>query len=447
MFRLPAAPFSTSMTRRQCLTLGALSLGGLTLPELWRLRAEGAVRPGAGKKSVIMVYLPGGASHIDMYDLKPDAPVEYRGEFRPIRTNVPGMEVCELMPEHARIADKFAIIRGLKTRGNHDPTELLTGVPAFASGNIGQNARPAIGSVVSRLRGANGPIPPYVSVSSHKLLASYDDPENPSYLGSEHRPIRLSGEALQNLSSPEGVDVARLGQRKQLLAGLDRRPDPQMKTYTARALEMVSSSAVRQAFDISAESEAIRQRYGEGFDPSGQCLDFLRARRLVEAGVSLVSIAARFPIDRVAVGVNDPGGWDTHATNFRVLRGKLPQYDKAVAALISDLHDRGLGDDVAVVVWSEFGRQPRVGNVTPDGRGHWPAAACALLAGGGLKTGQIIGETDRLGEHARSRPYTPQDILATLYHVLGIDLNTTLNDQNGRPQYLIDKGRRIDALV
>lgn len=434
-------------TRRKFLSVGSLCLGGLTLADLLRLRAEGAVGPHAGQKAVIMVYLPGGASHIDMYDLKPDAPVEYRGEFRPIRTNVPGVNVCELLPHHARIADKFSIVRGIRTHGNHDPTELLTGIPAAASGQIGSLRRPAIGCVVSKIRGTEGPIPPYVSVSSHKLLGSYDDPEEPAYLGPAHRPISMGGQVREDLElRPEFR--SRFGDRRKLLGALDRMSpqQPGMVTYTARALEMITATQVREALDLSQEPEALRRKYGEGLDPRSQGLDFLRARRLVEAGVSLVSVAARFYVN-VGGGVNDPGGWDTHSSNFKLLRAKLPLYDQAVAALIADLHDRGLSDDVAVVIWSEFGRQPRIGDVTPDGRGHWPSASCALIAGGGLRMGQIIGETDARAERARFRPYGTQDMLATLYHVLGIDQSRTLVDHNGRPQYLLDKGERIAALI
>ncbi|MFO0817034.1 MAG: DUF1501 domain-containing protein [Pirellulales bacterium] len=396
---------------------------------------------------MIMVYLPGGASHIDMYDLKPDAPAEYRGEFYPIPTNVPGIDVCELMPQHAKIADKFSIIRGLRTRGNHDPTELLTGIHAAASGQIGSTRRPAIGCVVSKLRGVDGPVPPYVSVSSHKLLASYDDPEEPAYLGPTHRPVNLGGQVQQNLELSEELRE-RLPYRRGLLQSLDRleNSSESLKTYTQRALEILGSPLIREAIDLRREPESVRQAYGEGTDPRAQGLDFLRARRLVEAGVSIVSVAARFSVN-IGGGINDPGGWDTHASNFKLLRAKLPIYDQAVAALINDLHERGMADDVAVVIWSEFGRQPKVGDVTPDGRGHWPSAACALVAGGGLKMGCIVGETNARGETARFKPIGTQDVLATLYHLLGIDVGQTLVDHNGRPQYLVDKGRRIDELI
>ncbi len=433
-------------TRRSFLQIGSLSLGGLTLADLLRLKAQGAVDPQARQKSIIMVYLPGGSSHIDMYDLKPDAPVEYRGEFQPIRTNVSGIDVCELMPQHAKIADKFSVLRGIRTRGNHDPTELLTGIHAAESGRIGSLRRPAIGCVVSKLRGTDGPIPPYVSVSSHKLLGSYDDPEEPAYLGPTHRPIGLGGQVQKDLELSEDIR-SRFDGRRELLGSLDRlNHSPRLMTYTERALEMLTATKIREAIDLSREPESVRRRYGEGLDPRNQGLDFLRARRLVEAGVTMVSVAARFPVN-IGGGINDPGGWDTHVANFKLLRAKLPIYDQAVAALITDLHDRGLSDDVAVVIWSEFGRQPRIGDVTPDGPGHWPSAACALVAGGGLQMGKVIGETDARGEKARFNPIGTQDVLATLYHVLGIDLSQTLTDHNGRPQYLLDRGQRIAGLV
>ena len=395
-----------------------------------------------------MVYLPGGPSHIDMYDLKPDAPAEYRGEFKPIRTNVPGVDVCELMPRHAAIADKFTILRGLKTQGNHDPTELLTGIPAAASGRIGPVRRPAFGCVLSKLRGADGPIPPYVSVSDHRLLQSYDDPEEPAYLGAAYRPFSIQGQVMKDLTLTSDVTTERLEDRKSLVHAFDSmRHDLDnaqqtlagMDSYTARALQMIASTEVREALDLSREPEAIREKYGAG-------IDFLRARRLVEAGVSVVSVASRFPV-RIP-DVNDPGGWDTHGSNFKILRAKLPMYDQAVCALLTDLADRGLDKDVAVVIWGEFGRTPKIGDSTPDGRGHWQPAGCVLLAGGGLRTGQVVGETDRRAENPRFRHYTAQNVLATLYHVLGIDAGAiTLPDFGGRPQYLLDDPEPIAALV
>jgi uncharacterized protein (DUF1501 family) len=198
---------------------------------------------------------------------------------------------------------------------------------------------------------------------------------------------------------------------------------------------------VRDALDLGRESDRVRARYGSAG------ADLLRARRLVETGVSVVSVAARFPV-RLGGGINDPGGWDTHGYNFQILRAKLPLYDQAVTALLTDLHERGLSQDVAVVIWGEFGRTPRIGDSTPDGRGHWQTAGCALLAGGGLRMGQVIGETDARAERPRTRPYTAQNVLATLYHVLGIDpATTTLTDHSGRPQFLLDRPEKIEALI
>jgi len=435
-------------SRRSFLRLGSLCVGGLSCADLLRLNSATAAAPRPSQKSVIMVYLPGGASHIDMYDMKPDAPAEYRGEFRPIQTNVSGLDVCELLPLHANIADKFSIIRGLKTQGNHDPTELLTGIPAAASGQIGPNRRPAIGCLVSKLRGADGPIPPYVSVSTHKLLPSYDDPEEPAYLGPAHKAFNIAGDVRQNLELSDEIRK-RLNGRRELLQSLDRAGKnlPEMTTYNTRALEMLTTTKVREALDLTRETQKTREAYGEGFDPRAdqQGLDLLRARRLAEAGVSLVSVGAKF-IGKPHGTVYDPG-WDTHAANFGLLRNKLPLYDRAVSALINDLHERGLSERVAVVIWSEFGRTPKIGDVTMDGRGHWPSAMCALVAGGGLKMGQIIGDTDNRGERARSRPYGTQDVLATIYHMLGIDLRETIVDHNGRPQYLVDRGEPIAGLI
>ena len=291
-------------------------------------------------------------------------------------------------------------------------------------------------------------MPPYVSVSDHRLLSAYDDPEEPAYLGASHRPFSVRGPIMKDLTLAPGITSERLEDRKALLRSfstLQRDIDTSQKmlagmdSYNARALQMIASTQVRDALDLGREPDKVRERYGQG-------TDFLRARRLVEAGVSVVSVAARFPV-RIA-GVNDPGGWDTHGNNFKILRAKLPAYDQAVYALLTDLHERGLDRDVAVVIWGEFGRTPKIGDSTTDGRGHWHESGCALIAGGGLRMGQVVGETDARAERPRFRRYTPPDVLATLYHVLGIDPATTaLPTHSGRPQYLLDHGEKIAALI
>jgi hypothetical protein len=434
------------ISRRNFLKLGGLCVGGLTLADLLRLEARGQTDRRASSKAVIMVWLEGGPSHIDIYDLKPNAPAEIRGEFKPIQTRVPGMQICELLPRQALIADRLAIIRNLAFQNNdhRPPEELLTG---FQGG-----ARPAFGSVVSRLQASAGAprlLPPYVQ------LDSLHDPAErlsfPAYLGTAHKPF-VPGKSLKTLELSPGISAERLRDRRELLRTFDnlrRELDSGagnlagMDAFTAQALEMVSSPQARDAFDISREPESIRSRYG----PATQ---LLQARRLVEAGVEVVSVSF--------VGVEQGrkeacgfggGTWDTHGNLGKCLGHLLPQFDHAVHALATDLHERGLDRDVAVVFWGEMGREPRI---TPNpgrtpGRGHWPQAGCALMLGGGLQMGQVVGATDSKGAHPIGQPYTPQNVLATLYHVLGIDPATTLPDHQGRPMYLLDDRRPIEELI
>jgi len=423
--------------RRDFLKVGALGLGGLTLADLLRQRAHGAANPGVSHKSVIMVYLPGGPSHIDMYDLKPDAPQEFRGEFRPIRTNVPGFDVCELMPLHARLADKMSVVRGLQTVDSHSAELLMRGT-------LSAPRRPVFGSIVSRLRGAGArSMPHYVALGGE----NGSDPADPAYLGSTYRPFTFGGPGLENLSLSRDVSLDRLGDRRSLLSSFDnvrREIDVAQGTvagldaFTAQALDMIASPGTRQAFDLAREPARVRERYG----PATR---LLLALRLVQAGVSVVTVSL--------AGTVVPGGdWDTHAgddqrreTNFDNLRRKLPIYDQAITTLISDLYDRGLDRDVAVVVWGEFGRTPRINRT--GGRDHWAPASFAVVSGGGLRMGQVIGDTGPRAERVTSAaPYTPANLLATLYGVLGIDSSRTLPDFNGRPMYVLDDRRVIEEL-
>jgi hypothetical protein len=434
------------ISRRSFLQAGALCVGGLTLADVLRLQARGAADQRVGNKAVIMIYLPGGPSHIDMYDLKPDAPVEYKGAFQPIRTNVPGLDVCEHMPLHAKMADKLAIVRNM-VFGNsfhNGPLELETG---FGGQGLGPRpSRPGIGSVVSRLQrdaGGTDGLPPYVALSQE--MAGY-----PVYLGAAHKPFVPVGQ-LQSLALPKEMTAEKLHERTELLHAFDslnRDLDRQRLTahdaFTAQALEMITSNRARDAFDVGKEPQSARTRYGS----TGTAV--LQARRLVEAGVKMVSLSFSGLERGESAGVN--GAWDSHGNIFGDLRRALPRLDQALYALVTDLHDRGLDQDVAVVVWGEFGRTPKVGRDggtgnKPDGRDHWTEAGFALLAGGGLKMGQSVGATDARGARPVGGAYRPQNVLATLYHVLGIDPRSTLPDLTGRPIYLLDDPEPIKELV
>jgi hypothetical protein len=434
-------------TRRGFLRAGALAFGGLTMADLLRSQAGPTPRVKPRPKSAIMIFLSGGPSHLDMYDMKPEAPREYRGEFEPIPTNVPGMEVCQLMPMQARIADRFTILRGFQGGHLHTGNEFFSGYPWQESPRAsipGEARRPALGSVVSCLRRTDSPIPPYVSLRSQQQW------ERAYYLNHEHEPFRIaenSGnvgtESLANMTRPKGVTGERLKTRRGLLSALDecrRELDfhgsaTAMDAFQRRAIEIVASGKVRDAFDIDKEPRKMRARYGEGLDSLGQdpWKWLLQARRLVEAGVSVVTACTY--------------GWDTHRTNFKTLREMLPSLDRALHALITDLEDRGLLDDVVVLMGGEFGRTPRIGDITPDGRSHWPEAGFLWVAGGGLNTGQIIGQTDSRGERVIGSPIRSQSVLTTLYGVLGIDPAMTFLDHNGRPQYIIENRTPVPGLA
>jgi hypothetical protein len=435
---------SGGVTRRELLRVGALGFGGLTLADLLRLRAQGG-QSRSPHKAVIMIYLCGAPPHQDTYDLKPDAPVEYRGEFKPIKTNVSGFEVCELMPLQAKIADKLTVIRNLRALATdtHMPEELLSGFPfgPVLGGpfSLKPGTRPTFGSVVSKLRPANGTnLPPYVSLDMGRMPHGFRRPLDlePAFLGVAHQPFDPSSpEGMADLRLPGGVTRDRLEDRRQLLGAFDglrrdlettRGTFDGMDRFTARALDIATSPRVRDAFDVSKEPDKVRQRYGK-------LTRFLQARRLAEAGVSVVSVLA-------------PGYWDTHSDNFKTMRQLLPQLDRGVHALVTDLHDRGLSRDVAVVVWGEYGRTPKVNRNA--GRDHWPQAMFALVAGGGLKMGQVIGATTARAERPVGRSYVPQNLLATLYReVFGIDPGATLPDHTGRPIYLLDERESIEELV
>jgi hypothetical protein len=440
-------PSGAGSSRRAFLRAGFLGLGCLTLADLLRLQAQASVRPDAGHKSVIMVYLPGGPSHIDLYDMKPDAPVEIRGEFKPIRTNVPGMDICELMPLQAGIADKFAVVRGFRTSGGHDSRELTTG--------FRQNAyRPAFGSVVSRLKTGDGRgLPPYVSLIEETNLPFGQDP---AYLGPACAPISLRGQGTADLTLSKGVTFDRVADRTDLMHGFDavrrdlevRRELDGADAFTNRALEVLTSPKAREAFDVNREPAALREKYG-GIPGSVQ---FLLARRLVEAGVRVVTLCGGWDNDGEGNSSSNLSNWDTHFDNFPRIRKQAPHLDRALYALVTDLADRGLDKDVVVVACGEMGRSPRVGkpnsggNASSTGRDHWETGF-AWIAGGGLRTGQIVGATDRYGEKPKGQGFTAQNLLATLYQVMGIDTTQTFPDHAGRPQYVLDDREPITELL
>jgi hypothetical protein len=438
-FNGPPRRHCDGLSRRSFLKVGALSMGGLALPDVLRLQAQGAGAPSGRAKSVIMICLEGGPSHLDMYDLKPDAPAEFRGEFRPIRTNVPGMDICEHLPRQAKLADKFSIVRSATwTEVEHQRMEIFTGFPT-------KERRPAFGSLVSRMaKGRDELLPKFVSLSgSHRAVG---EAEQPLYAGAQHRAFVPTEQGLQSMEVNRQVDLSRLRSRKELLGELDtlrRDVDARgemgaLDAFTGQALDMVTGGRARKAFDLSDEKPEILDRYraaGNRFACNGgtEFWDweaFVRARRLVEAGVPFVSM--------------EVGSWDNHGTIFKDLRVELPIYDLCLSALIQDLCERGLDKDVCVIVWGEFGRTPRIDG---GGRGHHPGAGSVLFAGGGLRMGQVVGATDARGERPITRAYTPQNILATLYHVLGIDPSATIVDPNGRPQYLLEDRAPVAELI
>jgi hypothetical protein len=423
--------FCDGLNRRNFLQIGAFG-ATFTLADLLRGRASAKPGPASGSgastsssKSAIMIYLPGGPSHMDMYDLKPDAPKEFRGEFNPIATNVPGVQICEHFPLQARMWDKLACIRSLVGGPEHSDHETSTGYTEAVNRTA---HHPSFGSVVSRVRGGSGDVPPYVS------LRGLSSGLEPGFLGVAHRAFSPDGPGLANLRPAGGVTPERIEDRKGLLSTFDdvRRDIDASGTmkgldgFTTRAFDMVASGAVRKALDLKHEDPRSRDRY-KGVE------QFLMARRLVEAGVGCVTLSI--------------GGWDTHSENFKTLRRQLPEVDRGVANLIRDLHDRGMENDVVTVMWGEFGRTPKIGDSTPDGRGHWPAAMSALVAGGGLKMGQAIGSTSARAEYPKDRPYRVCHVLATLYQALGIDPSMTFPSGSGRPMYVLDDREPVRELL
>lgn len=427
------------VSRRSFLTLGGLAMGGLSLPQL--LQAEANQKLGRSHKSVIMVFLTGGPPHQDMVDLKPAAPLEYRGEFSPIETSVPGIEICELMPLLAQRMDRLAIIRSLVgSEGRHSAFQCLHGHPTL---NQPPGGWPCFGSAISKLQGpVNNDFPACVALQPKMGGAFWSLPGQPGFAGMRHAPFSPNASGTQGLVLEEATK-GKLHDRRSLLKQIDglRREMETNKTldgmdsFYQQAFDILLSGKLAEALDVEQESASVRDRYGYGSkEPAGygdagwlHNEDFLVARRLVESGVRVVTLSF--------------GRWDwhgqPHGTNFDNARDHIPALDQALSALLDDLYERGLSDDVSVVVWGEFGRTPLINK--KGGRDHWPRVACAMLAGGGLRTGQVIGATNERAEFATQRPVHFQEIFATLYHSLGLDVDrTTIQDYSGRPQYLVE---------
>lgn len=429
--------FCDGINRRTLLRLGGLAMGGLSLPDL--LRAE-AVANRRSHKAVIMVFLSGGPPHQDMVDLKVDAPVEIRGEFQPIATKVPGIEICELLPMLAQRTDRLSIIRSLVgSEGRHAAFQCMTGHSVNGQPAGGW---PSLGAAVSRIQGTvEAGTLPFVGLSPRMKNPTWADPGQAGFAGQGHAPFAPNAE--QARLGLNGISAESLRNRKRLLEEIDRlKRDADtngavagLESQYQAAFGVLTSSKVVNALDLEREDSKTRDRYGRGatenagYGDAGPLMNdyLLAARRLVEAGARVVTLAY--------------GRWDwhgrPHGTNFENARDHFPILDQGLAALLDDLRDRGMDRDVSVVVWGEFGRTPVINK--NGGRDHWPQVACALLAGGGMRTGQVIGSTNRLGEHPKERPVHFQEVFATLYRCLGIDVSRTmLPDVSGRPQFLVD---------
>lgn len=439
----PSVRLCQGKTRREAMRIGALGLGGLTLPNL--LRAEQAAGVGSNVKSVIMIYLVGAPPHQDMYDLKMDAPSEIRGEFQPIPTNVPGIEICEHLPGLAKVMDKCVPLRSVygSPSGAHDSFICYTGRTTQKQPAGGW---PAIGSVVSKIQGPVNPsVPPFVGLAPDAGHPPYGSPGLPGFLGVGHAAFRPSGPARADMVL-QGIGQERLQNRKSLRSALDRfrrSSDASgamegLDTIEQQALDILTSSRLEEALDLSKEDPVVRERYGKGFEKRygdgapRNCEHFLMARRLVEAGVRVVTL--------------NFGRWDFHSRNFSEARDThLPYFDQALSALIEDLYERGMDKDVAVVAWGEFGRTPKINK--DAGRDHWPRVGGGLIAGGGFRTGQVIGATDRLGGEVADRPVHFGEVHATLHRFLGIPEDATVDDLTGRPQYLVDGHQPLHEIL
>jgi uncharacterized protein (DUF1501 family) len=457
---------STQLSRRTVLQWGTLGFSGLSLGELMRLRAAAAPHAPLSDPdtAVIFIWLPGGPPHMETFDMKPDAPADYRGEFRPISTTVGGLQICEYLPKLAGIAQQYNVVRSIAHKfadhgGGHK--RFMTGrIPKTPTGFV--NDAPAVGSIVARMKeDRRCGVPNYVSGTNNGRHGVDVYSMGAAYLGPSYTPFIVPGHpnepdfVVPNLQLSERVSET-LEDRQQLLHHLDnvrREIDTSgameaMDGFNQRALELLTSDDARRAFDLSQEPQQLRERYG--MHPWGQRA--LMARRLVEAGSAFVTMVMENPMKK---GESFPEGviynWDSHAVNGHIFddaKYRLPIFDQAISALIEDVHNRGLHKRVMVIVTGEFGRTPRLSysNGRP-GRDHWPSAMSLLICGGGMRTGQVIGSTTAKGETPKDRPLTPNDLWATVYRHLGIDPEVTFPDHSGRPMPILPFGDVIPELL
>lgn len=438
----PSHRYCDGIARRSFLQVGGLAVaGGLTLADIAHAESQ-AAREGRKLpwKSVIMVYLSGGLPHQDTFDLKPDAPKEVRGELNPIATNVRGIEISELLPKLAQCADKYSLIRSVVgQRDEHSSFQSLTG---YTMGETQRLGHPSFGSMIARIQGQTDPmIPAFIDLFPTMQHRPYNSP-NAGVLGMAYNPVKADGEDVASMRL-RYIESPQFDRRRDLLRQLDEfrlgadRVGAISQSYQ-RAFDVLTSSRLVEAMDIEKEDPKVRERYGKGTSKhigDGAPLwndQLLMARRLVEAGVRVVTVAYGF--------------WDTHGNNFGHLKNHLPTFDTGLSALIEDLSARGLDQDVLVVVWGEFGRTPKINK--DAGRDHWAPVQTALVAGGGLQMGQIIGSTDATAAYAATRPVHYRDVLATIYHNLGIDPHQFIRDANDRPfPPLPDDARPVRELV
>lgn len=442
----------TVFSRRSMLKAGLAGLAGITFPGLLQLRARAAAsgKSMRGNKSVILLWMTGGPSHIDTWDVKPDAPQEIRGPFKDIPTRLPGIHICEYLPKQAAMLDKFTLIRSVDAReSNHEPNQV------FQTGNLEAEPRlnakghlyPAIGSLVAKFRGSNQPgMPPYVVLNmkdrSHVAWGGY--------VGKAFDPF-LGDNVSQLFRLPTGLTMDRLRTRRSLVEQMDVLRESldtsgamaAADRFGQQAFDLVAGGRAQAAFDLAKESQRTIDLYGS----HDWCRQALLARRLVEAGVSFVTIDLS--------NHSASGTWDNHGDNippyggiWNGLRPLLPVFDHLITTLVTDLEQRGMLDDVLVVAMGEFGRTPRLGTQgSTDGRDHWPAVMSMCLAGGGFRHGQVIGATERDGGAILERPVTPADLAATLYHHLDIPLSETYLDHQGRPRFIVEGGKPIAELI